>query len=288
MVGDGKLPSHVQNVTINVPADTTAPVPNAASLPTVTGECSAAISGPPPTATDAYVGPVNATTSDPLSYSDQGEHNVTWLYNDGHGNISTQTQKVIVKDVTAPVPSSGSLPDVTGECAASIGSAPTAMDNCAGMLTGTTTDPLTYTTQGTFTVHWTFSDGNGNQTAQTQTVVVRDTIAPTIQSLTASPNVLWSPNHQMVPVNISALVNDACDSSAVTKIIAVTSNEPVNGSGDGDTSPDWAVTGNLTLNLRAERAGSGSGRVYTITVESRDASGNVSVKQVTVTVPHNQ
>jgi hypothetical protein len=288
IVGDGKVPSHVQNVTINVPADTTAPVPDVASLPTVTGECSAGISGPPPTATDAYVGSVTATTSDPLSYSDQGEHTVTWLYNDGHGNISTQTQKVIVKDVTAPVPSLGSLPTVTGECSASISSAPTAMDNCAGMLIGTTTDPLSYITQGTFTVHWTFNDGHGNQSTQTQTVVVHDTIAPTIQSLTASPNVLWPPNHQMIPVNVSALVNDACDSSPVTRIIAVESNEPVNGNGDGDTAPDWAVTGNLTLNLRAERAGGGSGRVYTITVESRDASGNVSVKQVAVSVPHNQ
>jgi hypothetical protein len=92
----------------------------------------------------------------------------------------------------------------------------------------------------------------------------------------------------MVPISISALVSDSCDPSLVTKIISVTSNEPVNGGGDGDTSPDWQITGNLTLNLRAERAGGGSGRVYTITVESRDASGNVSVRTVTVTVPHNQ
>ena len=69
-----------------------------------------------------------------------------------------------------------------------------------------------------------------------------------------------------------------------TRIVSVKSNEPVNGTGDGDTAPDWEVTGALTLNLRAERAG-GGGRVYVITVESRGDSGNASTRTVTVTVP---
>jgi hypothetical protein len=89
-------------------------------------------------------------------------------------------------------------------------------------------------------------------------------------------------------VSISAVVSDACDPTPTTRIISVASNEPVSGNGDGNTAPDWEVTGNLTLNLRAERAGGGSGRVYTITVESRDAVGNASVQIVTVNVPHNQ
>jgi hypothetical protein len=46
-----------------------------------------------------------------------------------------------------------------------------------------------------------------------------------------------------------------------------------------------AITGDLTLNLRAERSNKGTGRVYTITIECVDASGNVSTKTVTVTVP---
>ena len=54
------------------------------------------------------------------------------------------------------------------------------------------------------------------------------------------------------------------------KIIAVTSNEPDNGLGDGDTAGDIQVTGNLTVNLRAERGGNGNGRTYTITVEAKD------------------
>jgi hypothetical protein len=46
------------------------------------------------------------------------------------------------------------------------------------------------------------------------------------------------------------------------------------GLGDGGTTPDWTITGDLTLNLRAERSDKGIGRTYTITVEGGDSSGN--------------
>ena len=55
------------------------------------------------------------------------------------------------------------------------------------------------------------------------------------------------------------------------------------------TEVDWLITGDLTLELRAERSGrSKEGRVYTITVQCADASGNSSTAEVTVTVPHDQ
>ncbi|MEZ4931797.1 MAG: HYR domain-containing protein [Saprospiraceae bacterium] len=95
-----------------------------------------------------------------------------------------QTQTVIVDDVTAPVPDVATLPDATGECSVTV-SAPTATDNCSGAITGTTTDPLTYTTQGIFTITWTYDDGNGNTSMQTQTVIVDDVTAP---SITCPPN----------------------------------------------------------------------------------------------------
>jgi hypothetical protein len=62
----------------------------------------------------------------------------------------------------------------------------------------------------------------------------------------------------------------------------VTSNQPIDGTGDGDQTPDWEITGPLTLNLRAERA-SGEDRVYTITVVTSDATGNTTASTVTVT-----
>ena len=76
--------------------------------------------------------------------------------------------------------------------------------------------------------------------------------------------------------------------NARLKIIWVTSSEPDNGLGDGDTAGDAVITGLLSVNLRAERAGKGNGRTYTITVEARDEAGNASTKTCTVFVPKSQ
>ena len=149
--------------------DTIAPIANVASLPTVTGQCSATVTAP--TATDACAGIITGTTNDALTYNAQGTYNITWTYNDGNGNTSTQTQSVIVDDTIAPVANVASLPTVTGQCSATV-TAPTATDACAGTITGTTTDALTYNTQGSYTVTWTYNDGNGNTSTQTQSVVV--------------------------------------------------------------------------------------------------------------------
>ena len=45
------------------------------------------------------------------------------------------------------------------------------------------------------------------------------------------------------------------------------------------------VSSATLVQLRAERMGSGSGRIYTVTVTCRDASNNVAVGRTTVTVP---
>jgi hypothetical protein len=141
---------------------------------------------------------------------------------------------------------------------------------------------------GTTAVQWTATDDSGHQGGATQIVTIQDTTPPVISGLTASPNSLWPPNHKMVPIAVAVSVADVCDSSASCHIKTITSNEPVNGTGDGNTSPDWIVTGPLTLELRAERAGNGHGRTYTITVECTDGSGNSSTKAVDVVVAHDQ
>lgn len=92
----------------------------------------------------------------------------------------------------------------------------------------------------------------------------------------------------MVPVTVAASATDNCSAAADCHIASVSSNEPINGLGDGDTAPDWEITGNLRVNLRAERAGTGSGRVYTLMVQCTDATGNNSTESVSVTVPHDQ
>jgi hypothetical protein len=109
----------------------------------------------------------------------------------------------------------------------------------------------------------------------------------TLSAITASPNMLWPPNHKMVHVAVTLSAIDVCDTATPScQIISVTSNEPVDGQGDGNTSPDWIITGPLTVDLRAERSGTGAGRIYTITVQCTNHSGNSSTATVTVTVPH--
>jgi hypothetical protein len=66
----------------------------------------------------------------------------------------------------------------------------------------------------------------------------------------------------------------------------VTSSEPLNGSGDGNTEADWEVIDANHVRLRAERAGNGTDRTYTITVTCVDAAGNSTSASTTVVVPH--
>jgi hypothetical protein len=152
-----------------------------------------------------------------------------------------------------------------------------------GSVTGAT--PLVPLGTGTHDISLSVDDGNGGTSVDTVRVTVVDHTAPEIASLTVSLPVLNSPNHQMRNMSVVATTAPSCDATRTCQIVGVTSNEPDNGLGDGDSSPDWIITGPLTLELRAERAGSGSGRIYTITVRCIDASGNGSTRTVTVTVP---
>jgi hypothetical protein len=114
-----------------------------------------------------------------------------------------------------------------------------------------------------------------------------DVTAPVIASVSASPNTLWAPNHKMNNVTVTTVASDNC-SVPVCAISSVSSNEPINGLGDGNTAPDWIVTGANTLQLRSERAGVGSGRVYTIGVTCTNAANLSTTSSTTVTVAHDQ
>ncbi|MGX7668408.1 SBBP repeat-containing protein, partial [Flavobacterium pedocola] len=162
-------------ITITV-ADTTAPV--VPTLSDVTGQCSATPSAP--TTTDNCAGTVTGTTATAFPITTQGTTIVTWTFADGNGNTSTATQNVIINDSTAPVVPT--LSDVTGQCSATP-SAPTTTDNCAGTVTGTTATAFPITTQGTTVVTWTFTDGNGNTSTATQNVIINDSTAPVVPTL---------------------------------------------------------------------------------------------------------
>ncbi|MGH9753919.1 MAG: VWA domain-containing protein, partial [Blastocatellia bacterium] len=111
---------------------------------------------------------------------------------------------------------------------------------------------------------------------------------PTVTEASANPSVLWPPNHKMVNVMVNYTVTDNCPLPANACVLSVTSNEPIDGTGDGDTAPDWEIIDAHNVRLRAERAGTGTGRIYTIAITCTDNVGSSSRKTVTVTVPHNR
>jgi PKD domain len=140
---------------------------------------------------------------------------------------------------------------------------------------------------GIHTITLIVNNGIADSEPDTVSITVVDTTPPKI-ALTVSPHTLWPHNHKMVPITVDLSVTDNCDSEPVCQITSVSSNEPDNGSGDGNTPPDWVIAGDLTVDLRAERSGSGNGRIYTIEVTFTDASGNSSTNTVNVTVPHDK
>jgi hypothetical protein len=92
----------------------------------------------------------------------------------------------------------------------------------------------------------------------------------------------------LVDVTVNYDVTDNCPLPANSCTLGVTSNEPINGTGDGNTSPDWIILDAHHVQLRAERAGNGNGRIYTIGITCIDTGGNSSHQSVAVSVPHDQ
>jgi len=108
---------------------------------------------------------------------------------------------------------------------------------------------------------------------------------PTCHLATAVPASVWPPNHKMVPVSINGVMDsDSVYNRVSLRIGGVNQDEPVNGLGDGDSSPDAMLQpGNdsAPVLVRAERSGNGNGRVYTIQFVADDGfescSGSVKV-----------
>jgi len=154
----------------------------------------------------------------------------------------------------------------------------------AGPCTATGANGSTITLTGIGTCAVTASQaGTANYTAAADVVrsfQIFDRTAPRITSVTPSVQSIWPPSGNMVPVSVAIRATDDVDPSPACSIGSVSSNE--------GTSADWQIAGPSTVNLRAARAGSGTGRIYTITVGCTDASGNASTAATTVTVPHDQ
>jgi uncharacterized repeat protein (TIGR01451 family) len=110
---------------------------------------------------------------------------------------------------------------------------------------------------------------------------------PVCTNLTAGP-ALWPPNHKLRLVTVSG-ATDPDGNPLTTAVTGVTQDEPLNGLGDGDTSPDaFPGPASNQAYLRSERSGLGDGRVYVLHVTVSDGLGGSCTGTATVSVPHDQ
>ncbi|PKR81301.1 hypothetical protein CW751_04380 [Brumimicrobium salinarum] len=237
-------------ITIGEANDTQAPVADAASLSDINDECEVT-SLTAPTATDNCDGAITGTHSATLPIT--SNTTVTWTYEDASGNTATQTQNVVIDDMTNPVADVTTLPDVTNECEVTSLTAPTATDNCDGAITGTHSATLPITSNTTVT--WTYEDASGDTATQTQNVVIEDVTAPVADVATLSD------------------INDARE---VTSLTAPTATDNCDGAITGTHSATLPITSNTTVTWTYEDAsGNTATQTQEIIIEEIDASVTV-------------
>jgi hypothetical protein len=233
-----------------------------------------------------------------------GSHLVTLKVTDMAGASDTANVPITVQDTTPPLldcPASVPAVECTGAGGAYVGLSATANDLCGGTVTLSNNhapanggDASGSFLLGTTSVQFTARDARGNTATCASSVTVKDTLPPTLNVL-ADPAVLWPPNHELVPVNTTWQAGDVCDPEGVrVELVSVTSSEPDDASGtsDGATSGDIQSadvgTSDPTVLLRAERLGTGPGRVYELHYRAIDRAGNATPALGVVTVPHDQ
>lgn len=239
----------------------------------------------------------NSHSATPTASFPEGPTVVTLVVSDG---IDTDTDQITVNVVDTTPPVVHCPTSITVECSQSGGtpasdpaiaaflSAATASDICDPNPVVTNDAPIFFH-HGPTVVTFTGTDNVGKHSSCSSTVNVVDTTPPTL-TVSLDRDVLWPPNHKLVEIHANITVTDICDPNPTFQLVSITSNEPDNGLGDGDTPNDIQNaaygTPDLAFSLRAERSGTGSGRRYTITYTASDADGNTTTKSVVVRVPH--
>lgn len=222
--------------------------------------------------------------------SAEGTHTIEYHASDNAGNAEAPKAQVHKIDKAAPTITSSQtpVPNADGWNNTDV----TVSFSCSDSLSGIAScnGPTTLASEGIHTLNGTACDVAGNCASTSQTVKIDKT--PPTGTCTASPNRLWPPNHKMVNVATTVNVTDNLSGPAGFTLLAVSSNEPDNGLGDGDTPNDiqgWAVgTPDTSGQLRAERSGTGNGRVYRLTYQGADVAGNTATCSMAVAVPHDQ
>ncbi|MNH96334.1 hypothetical protein D3C73_490010 [compost metagenome] len=209
-----------------------------------------------------------------------------WAYFKGKGDTIAPTSIASL----SPVTPNGSNEWYTSEVTVSLA----VYDDLSGVATTeyqVNSGPwITYTgsipafVDGTYKVNYRSTDHAGN-VEQVRTIEFKiDQTAP-ILTVQLDKTSIWPPNHKMVTVQAAVYASDAGSGVASVVLTSITSNEPDSGQGDIEANIGTAAT---SFQVRAERLGNGTGRIYTITYTVIDHAGNQSTAISTVRVPHNK
>jgi hypothetical protein len=217
----------------------------------------------------------------------EGTTTLTYFAQDTAGNQETPKTLVARIDGTPPTITSSRTPaansfgwnntDVTVSFACA--DALSGIDTCGPSPQIVTSEGLNQSRSGTAV------DFAGNSATAVVGNLNIDKTPPSI-SCTANPSVLWPPNNKLVSVTVSVSLSDSLSGPAGFTLVSATSNEP--DSGLGDIQGFAPGTASTSGQLRAQRLGSGNGRVYTLTYNGTDRAGNSATCSTTVSVPHDQ
>jgi hypothetical protein len=204
--GSGNLASATQQVTVH---DTTPPTLVAPA------DIDAEASGPSTqvalgTATATDIFPVTLTNNAPAAFP-LGTTVVTWSAIDSSGNTTTASQRVTVRDTTAPVltPPADMVVEAIGPLTPITLAPATASD--AFDVTISNNAPAAFPL-GTTVISWRAEDSNGNVSTASQRVTVVDTTAPQMQ-FEPLRETLWPPNNRMREVARLGNIHDLVDST---------------------------------------------------------------------------
>ncbi|HZA41432.1 MAG TPA: ExeM/NucH family extracellular endonuclease [Actinomycetota bacterium] len=112
-------------------------------------------------------------------------------------------------------------------------------------------------------------------------------VGPSCAGAVASPDTLFPPNHRFRRIAISGVTDPEGDPVTIT-VDSIFQDEAVDAPDSGDTAPDGRGVGTQNAHVRAERVGTGNGRVYHIGFTATDELGGSCSGVVTVGVPINE
>lgn len=241
----------------------------------------------------AVAGEVVTGSAASIAITGEGTTTLTFSARDQAGNEEAPQTLTIRIDKTPPTVSGVRLPAANG--AGWNNTDVTVQFTCADDLSGVAScDPAIQevSTEGAGQSRTASAvDQAGNSASGIVADINIDKTAPDV-TCTPAPAMLWPPNHNLVSVSATVDVIDALSGAAGFVLLAATSNEADNGTGDGDLPNDIqefdigaADTSGL---LRAERAGTGRGRLYLLSYQGADLADNVATCQGEVSVPHSR